>query len=141
MNFSDKLKSLANNAVDFGKDIAVKGKGLAEQGKLALDNQKQQELIRQAQIQIGAYVAENNLLAEDETVIAQLSAIAAANEVIAKNNARIAELKTDASAATADADCVCEEDFCEKPATKFCTACGKEVDVDARFCPACGKQL
>lgn len=142
--FGDKLKSLANNAVDFGKDMAGKGKDLAEQGKLALANQKQQEMIRQAHEQIGAYVAENNLLSEDDTVAQQLAVISEANEAIAKNNARIAELKNGASdsSAAADADFVPDADISRAaPAFKFCPACGKQVDVDAKFCPVCGKPL
>ena len=99
MSFADKLKKFTNDAVE-------KGKGLAEQGKLSLDNQKQQDVIKRAQQYIGAYVAENNLLAEDEFVMSQLSAIAAANEIIEKNNARIADLKAAGAA---------EEPGCEAP--------------------------
>ena len=58
MSFADKLKKFTNDAVE-------KGKGLAEQGKLSLENQKQLDAIKHAQQLIGAYVAENNLLAED----------------------------------------------------------------------------
>ena len=71
MSFADKLKKFTNDAVE-------KGKGLAEQGKLALENQKQNEVIKAAHLQIGGYVAEYNLLADDEFVTAQLSQIAAA---------------------------------------------------------------
>lgn len=140
MSFADKLKKLTNDAVE-------KGKGLAEQGKLSLDNQKQLDAIKHAQQLIGAYVAENNLLADDEYIMSQLSAIAAANEIMEKNSARISELKA-AGAAVAEeaADVVSEaeaavEEVKETVQRAFCPECGKEVEPGARFCPACGKPL
>ncbi len=134
MSFTDKLKKFTNDAVE-------KGKGLAEQGKLTLDNQKQQDAIKHAQQLIGAYVAENNLLADDEYVMSQLSAIAAANEIIEKNAGRISELKTAAPASAEEAPaeaCECAQETVQRA---FCPECGKEVEPGARFCPACGKQL
>ena len=140
MSFTDKLKKFTNDAVE-------KGKGLAEQGKLSLENQKQQDAIKHAQQLIGAYVAENNLLAEDEYVMSQLSAIAAANEIMEKNSSRINELKTaGAAAAEQAADAVAEAEAAVETVEEvvqraFCPECGKEVEPGARFCPACGKQL
>ena len=135
MSFTDKLKKFTNDAVE-------KGKGLAEQGKLSLDNQKQLDAIKHAQQLIGAYVAENNLLADDEYVMSQLSAIAAANEIMEKNSSRIAELKTAPAAeeapAAAEEECCCEKEAAPRA---FCPECGKEVEPGARFCPACGKAL
>ena len=140
MSFTDKLKKFTNDAVE-------KGKGLAEQGKLSLENQKQLDAIKHAQQLIGAYVAENNLLAEDEYIMNQLSAIAAANEVIEKNNSRIADLKTAASTAeeavkeageAVEEACECAKENVQRA---FCPECGKEVEPGARFCPACGKPL
>ena len=140
MSFTDKLKKFTNDAVE-------KGKGLAEQGKLSLENQKQLDAIKHAQQLIGVYVAENNLLAEDEYVMSQLSAIAAANEIMEKNNNRINELKTaGAAAAEQAAEAVNEaeaavEKIEESVQRAFCTECGKEVEPGARFCPSCGKPL
>ena len=140
MSFTDKLKKFTNDAVE-------KGKGLAEQGKLSLENQKQLDAIKHAQQLIGAYVAENNLLAEDEYVMSQLSAIAAANEIMEKNNNRINELKTaGAAAAEQAAEAVNEAEAAvekveESVQRAFCTECGKEVEPGARFCPSCGKPL
>lgn len=144
MSFADKLKKFTNDAVE-------KGKGLAEQGKLSLDNQKQLDAIKHAQQLIGAYVAENNLLAEDEYIISQLSAIAAANEIIEKNSSRISELKAAGAAAAEEAadtldEVIDEVDAAAKKVEEavqraFCPECGKEVDPGARFCPSCGKPL
>ena len=140
MSFTDKLKKFTNDAVE-------KGKGLAEQGKLSLENQKQLDAIKHAQQLIGVYVAENNLLAEDEYVMSQLSAIAAANEIMEKNNNRINELKTaGAAAAEQAAEAVsgaeaAVEKVEESVQRAFCTECGKEVEPGARFCPSCGKPL
>lgn len=143
MSFTDKLKKFTNDAVE-------KGKGLAEQGKLSLENQKQQDAIKHAQQLIGAYVAENNLLADDEYIMSQLSAIAAANEIMEKNSARITELKTAGSAAEQAAETAAEavseaeavvESVEEAVQRAFCPECGKEVNPSARFCPSCGKQL
>jgi NADH pyrophosphatase NudC (nudix superfamily) len=144
MSFADKLKKFTNDAVE-------KGKGLAEQGKLSLDNQKQLDAIKHAQQLIGAYVAENNLLAEDEYIMSQLSAIAAANEIMEKNSSRIAELKAAGAAAADEAadaidDAVSEAEAAvekveETVQRAFCPECGKEVDPGARFCPSCGKPL
>ena len=140
MGFADKLKKFTNDAVE-------KGKGLAEQGKLSLENQKQLDAIKHAQQLIGAYVAENNLLADDEYIMSQLSAIAAANEIMEKNNNRISELKAaGAAAAEQAADAVCEAEAAVENAEEvvkraFCPECGKEVEPGARFCPACGKPL
>ncbi len=140
MSFTDKLKKFTNDAVE-------KGKGLAEQGKLSLENQKQLDAIKHAQQLIGVYVAENNLLAEDEYVMSQLSAIAAANEIMEKNNNRINELKTaGAAAAEQAAEAVNEAEAAvekveESVQRAFCPECGKEVEPGARFCPSCGKPL
>ena len=140
MSLADKLKKLTNDAVE-------KGKGLAEQGKLSLENQKQLDAIKHAQQLIGAYVAENNLLVDDEYIMSQLSAIAAANEVMEKNSSRISELKAaGAAAAEQAADAVSEAEAVVEKAEEvvqraFCPECGKEVEPGARFCPACGKPL
>ena len=143
MSFADKLKKFTNDAVE-------KGKGLAEQGKLSLDNQKQLDAIKHAQQLIGAYVAENNLLAEDEYIMSQLSAIAAANEIMEKNSSRIAELKAAGAAAEEAADAIDDvvseaeaavEKVEETVQRAFCPECGKEVEPGARFCPSCGKPL
>ena len=140
MSFADKLKKLTNDAVE-------KGKGLAEQGKLSLENQKQLDAIKHAQQLIGAYVAENNLLAEDEYIMSQLSAIAAANEIMEKNSSRISELKTAGAAAAEQVEeAVSEAESAvekveETVQRAFCPDCGKEVDPGSRFCPSCGKPL
>ncbi len=144
MSFADKLKKFTNDAVE-------KGKGLAEQGKLSLDNQKQLDAIKHAQQLIGAYVAENNLLAEDEYIMSQLSAIAAANEILEKNSSRIAELKAAGAAAAEEASDAIDDVVSEAEAAvekveetvqrAFCPECGKEVEPGARFCPSCGKPL
>ena len=124
MSFADKLKKFTNDAVE-------KGKGLAEQGKLSLDNQKQLDAIKHAQQLIGAYVAENNLLAEDEYIISQLSAIAAANEIIEKNSSRISELKAAGIAAAEEASETLDEVIDEADAAV------KKVEeaVQRAFCP------
>ena len=142
MSFADKLKKFTNDAVE-------KGKGLAEQGKLSLDNQKQLDAIKHAQQLIGAYVAENNLLAEDEYIMSQLSAIAAANEIMEKNSSRIAELKAAGAAAAEEASDAIDDVVSEAEAAvekveetvqrAFCPECGKDVEPGARFCPSCGK--
>ena len=144
MSFADKLKKFTNDAVE-------KGKGLAEQGKLSLDNQKQLDAIKHAQQLIGAYVAENNLLAEDEYIMSQLSTIAAANEIMEKNSSRIAELKAAGAAAAEEASDAIDDVVSEAEAAvekveetvqrAFCPECGKEVEPGARFCPSCGKPL
>jgi Predicted amidophosphoribosyltransferases len=144
MSFADKLKKFTNDAVE-------KGKGLAEQGKLSLDNQKQLDAIKHAQQLIGAYVAENNLLAEDEYIMSQLSAIAAANEIMEKNSSRIAELKAAGAAAAEEASDAIDDVVSEAEAAvekveetvqrAFCPECGKEVEPGTRFCPSCGKPL
>ena len=144
MSFADKLKKFTNDSVE-------KGKGLAEQGKLSLDNQKQLDAIKHAQQLIGAYVAENNLLAEDEYIMSQLSAIAAANEIMEKNSSRIAELKAAGAAAAEEASDAIDDVVSEAEAAvekveetvqrAFCPECGKEVEPGARFCPSCGKPL
>ena len=144
MSFADKLKKFTNDAVE-------KGKGLAEQGKLSLDNQKQLDAIKHAQQLIGAYVAENNLLAEDEYIMSQLSAIAAANEIMEKNSSRIAELKAAGAAAAEEASDAIDDVVSEAEAAvekveetvqrAFCPECGTEVEPGARFCPSCGKPL
>ena len=160
MSLADSLKKIAAGAAEKGKDLAEqskkamdnaaeKAKNLAEQGKLASENQKQAQVISAAKAQIGAYVAENNLLADDEFVLGQMSVIAAAQEVQEKNNARIAELKAAAekkeekveeAVAEKSAECCCEEDVhvCEP---RFCPKCGAQVRTDAEFCQACGTKL
>lgn len=158
MSLTESLKKIAAGAAEKGKDLAEqgkqaldtavdKGKGLAEQGKLALENQKQAQVIAEARSQIGAYVAENNLLAEDEFVLGQMSVIAAAQEVQEKNNARIAELKAaekkpEKPVEKSGEACCCEETaevhVCEP---RFCPKCGVQVRTDAEFCQACGIKL
>ena len=173
MSFTDKLKKFTSEAVEVGKKLTSeaveKGKGLAEQGKLALDNQKQQDAIKQAKALIGAYVVDHQLLTEDEFVAAQLAAISAAYETIAANNDRIAELKTadaeedvevefvvseEVPAEAPAEECCCEaaeadapaaeapvsEVSAEAPATITCPVCGAEVPADSRFCSLCGEK-
>ena len=162
MSHSDSLKKIAAGAVEKGKDLAEqgkqvmdsaveKGKGLAEQGKLSLENQKQEQAIKEAQQQIGAYVSENNLLAEDEFVLGQMSVIAAAQELMEKNLSRIAELKAvpEKNAAPQEEACCCgdksDECCCEEEVhvcvERFCPKCGAQVRTDAVYCQACGVKL
>ena len=140
MSLSDSLKKLKEEALVKGKDIAEqgksaldsaveKGKGLAEQGKLNMENQKQAQIIAEAKQQIGAYVVENNLLADDEFVLGQLSVIAAAQEVQEANNARIGELKAGAEPPAPEAS------------RHFCPQCGAPAPAGAAFCTACGAKL
>ncbi len=153
MSLTESWKKIKAGAADLAEqskqalDTAVeKSKGLAEQGKLSLENQKQAQVIADAQAQIGAYVSENNLLAEDEFVLGQMSVIAAAQEIVDKNNARIADLKAAAekpaekAAEKADERCCCKEEAhqCE---LRFCPKCGAQVRTDAVYCQACGAKL
>ena len=164
MSLTDSLKKIAAGAAEKGKDLAEqskkamdnaaeKAKNLAEQGKLAAENQKQESVIKEAKNQIGAYVAENNLLADDEFVLGQMSVIAAAQEVQEKNNARIAEMKAalekkeekaeEKVAEKAAEECCCKEEaedvhVCEP---RFCPKCGAQVRTDAEFCQSCGTKL
>ena len=151
MSLTESLKKFAAGAAEKGKDLAEqgklaldnavdKGKGLAEQGKLTLENQKQAQVIAEAQAQIGAYVAENNLLADDEFVLGQMSVIAAAQEVQEKNNTRIAELKTAEKAAAEKP----AEEAAEEAAEKCCCEGKSEEDIhvcEPRTCPNCGVQV
>ena len=152
MSLTDSWKKIKAGAADLAEqskqalDSAVeKSKGLAEQGKLSLENQKQAQVIADAQAQIGAYVADNSLLQEDEFVMGQISVIAAAQEIVDKNNARIAELKAAAEkpaekAAEPEDRCCCKEEAhqCE---LRFCPKCGAQVRTDAVYCQACGAKL
>ena len=152
MSLTDSWKKIKAGAADLAEqskqalDSAVeKSKGLAEQGKLSLENQKQAQVIADAQAQIGAYVADNSLLQEDEFVMGQMSVIAAAQEIVDKNNARIAELKAAAEkpaekAAEPEDRCCCKAEAhqCE---LRFCPKCGAQVRTDAVYCQACGAKL
>ena len=164
MSLTESLKKIAAGAAEKGKDLAEqgkkamdsavdKGKVLAEQGKLNLENQKQAQAIAEAQARIGAYVAENNLLADDEFVLGQMSVIAAAQEIQEKNNARIAEMKAalekkeekaeEKVVEKAAEECCCKEEaeevhVCEP---RFCSKCGTQVRTDAEFCQSCGAKL
>ena len=157
MSLTESLKKIAAGAAEKGKDLAEqgkqaldtavdKGKGLAEQGKLALENQKQAQAIADAQAQIGAYVAENNLLADDEFVLSQMSVIAAAQEIQEKNNARIAELKAvekkeEKAEEKTERSCCCESEEVHVCEPRFCPKCGAQVRTDAVFCQVCGVKL
>ena len=157
MSLTDSLKKIAAGAAEKGKDLAEqskkamdnaaeKAKNLAEQGKLAAENQKQESVIKEAKNQIGAYVAENNLLAEDEFVLGQMSVIAAAQEVQEKNNARIAELKAasekkEEKVEEKAAECCCDSEDAHVCEPRFCPSCGAQVRNDAAFCQACGAKL
>ena len=158
MSLSDSLKKIAASAAEKSKDLAEQGKkamdnaadkakDLAEQRKLTVENQKQDQVIAEAKAQIGAYVVDNNLLANDEFVLGQMSVIAAAQEVQEKNNAGIAELKAAAAEKKAEKAaekaaevCACEEEphVCEP---RFCPKCGAQVRTDAEFCQSCGTKL
>ena len=157
MSLTDSLKKIAAGAAEKGKDLAEqskkamdnaaeKAKNLAEHGKLAAENQKQESVIKEAKNQIGAYVADNNLLAEDEFVLGQMSVIAAAQEVQEKNNARIAELKAasekkEEKVEEKAAECCCEDEDAHVCEPRFCPSCGAQVRNDAAFCQACGAKL
>ena len=161
MSLTESLKKIAAGAAEKGKDLAEqgkkamdsavdKGKVLAEQGKLNLENQKQAQVIAEAQAQIGAYVAENNLLADDEFVLGQMSVIAAAQEVQEKNNARIAEMKAalekkeekvEEKVVEKAEECCCEGEEVHVCEPRFCAKCGAQVRTDAEFCQSCGAKL
>ena len=155
MSLSDSLKKIAASAAEKGKELAEqskqvldsaveKSKGLAEQGKLAVENQKQAQVIADAQAQIGAYVSENNLLAEDEFVLGQMSVIAAAQEIVDRNTARIAELKAEAEKKPEEPEercCCCEKSEAHVCEERFCPKCGAQVRTDAVYCQACGAKL
>ena len=156
MSLTESWKKIKAGAADLAEqskqalDTAVeKSKGLAEQGKLSLENQKQAQVIADAQAQIGAYVSENNLLAEDEFVLGQMSVIAAAQEIVDKNNARIADLKAAVEkpaekAAEEKADercCCCKEEEAHQCELRYCPKCGAQVRTDAVYCQACGAKL
>ena len=154
MSLADSLKKIANEALNVGKDIAEQGKvaldnvgdkskGLLEQAKLAADNQKQAQIILDAQAEIGKYVAENNLLGEDEFIVNQMAAIAAAQEAQEKNNARISELKAPKEKAEPEEPIVepVEEKFVHVCTIRTCPKCGAQVRTDAKFCQACGTEL
>lgn len=157
MSLTDSLKKFANEALNVGKDIAEQGKvaldnvgdkskGLLEQGKLAMDNQKQAQAIADAQAEIGKYVAENNLLGEDEFIVNQMAIIAAAQEAQEKNNARISELKAPRVKAEPEEPIVEPVAEPEAPVVhvctlRYCPKCGAQVRTDAKFCHACGTEL
>ena len=156
MSLTESWKKIKAGAADLAEqskqalDTAVeKSKGLAEQGKLSMENQKQAQIIADAQAQIGAYVSENNLLADDEFVLGQMSVIAAAQEIQEKNNARIAEIKNaekekaekaEKEAAERAAECCCEPEIHEC-VMRYCPKCGAQVRTDAVYCQACGAKL
>lgn len=160
MSLSETLKKVAAGAVEKSRDLAEqsrsaldsameKGKGLAEQGKLSLENQKQAQAIADAQKQIGVYVSENGLLADDEFVLNQMSVIAAAQEIVEKNNDRINALKSTEKKPEADETAEAAVEFTRSvPETsahvcelRFCPRCGAQVRTDAAFCQACGTKL
>lgn len=154
MSLTDSLKKIANEALNMGKDIAEqsksafdaatdKGKDLLEQAKLSADNQKQAQAILDAQAEIGKYVAENNLLGEDEFIVNQMAVIAAAQEAQEKNNARISELKAPKTKAEPEEPIVepVEEKFVHECVLRYCPKCGAQVRTDAKFCQACGAEL
>ena len=151
MSLTESWKKIKAGAADLAEqskqalDTAVeKSKGLAEQGKLAVENQKQAQVIADAQAQIGAYVSENNLLAEDEFVLGQMSVIAAAQEIVDRNTARIAELKAEAEKKPEEPEercCCCEKSEAHVCEERFCPKCGAQVRTDAVYCQACGAKL
>ena len=154
MSLTDSLKKFANEALNVGKDIAEQGKvaldnvgdkskGLLEQTKLSMDNQKQAQAILDAQAEIGKYVAENNLLGEDEFIVNQMAIIAEAQEAQEKNNARISELKAPKVKAEPEEPIVepVEEKFVHVCTLRYCPKCGAQVRTDAKFCQACGTEL
>ena len=155
MSLTDSLKKFANEALNMGKDIAEqsksafdaatdKGKDLFEQAKLSADNQKQAQAIADAEAEIGKYVAENNLLGEDEFIVNQMAIIAAAQEAVEKNNARISELKAPKAKAEPEEPIVepaVEEKFVHVCTLRYCPKCGAQVRTDAKFCQACGAEL
>ena len=153
MSIKDSLKKFTNEAVNMGKDLAEQGKsvldtatdkskGLLEQSKLSMDNQKQAQAISEAQAAIGRYVSENNLLADDEFILTQMSVIAAAQEAQEKNNARISELKAPRKAEAEEPVIeVVEEKAVHVCTLRYCPKCGEQIRNDAKFCHACGTEL
>jgi len=152
MKFVENMNRVKEDVMGLGRDLAKqgrnvfdsameKGKGLAEQGKLSLDNQKQAQTILDAQLQIGTYVSDNALLADDPFVLNQMSVIAAAKEAQERNNNRIAELKATETKQEAVQEPVEEKAPVHVCELRFCPDCGTQVRTDAVFCHACGKRL
>lgn len=151
---------LVDTAKKTAQDLAEKGKGLADKGRVQLELVNQQARLTKAQRQLGALVyslhkaGEENqplvekyidAIAEVEKTIEDLKASMAATEVDEEAAAEEPEAADEAPAEDEAVDeteeVIEEEPILPRGETKTCPVCGAKVDADALFCNHCGAQL
>lgn len=103
------------------KNVATKGKEMAEVTRINMEISNIEQKIKKAQQDLGAYVAQQPqlLAAQDETVAALLSVIAESNEELERQKQTLLEVRN----------------------VNICAACGAEVNRDSKFCGKCGAPM
>lgn len=87
------MGGLMDRLADFAQGLALKGKEMADVGKLKLDIKAEERNIKSYKLIIGEYVAGHNLLEHDELVSEHIARIAAAEERIREKEKQIEMLR------------------------------------------------
>lgn len=143
-SWTERLSLLTQTAVDKGKDVA-------EITRINIDIAGEESSIRRLISEIGKYVVDQHLLADDPTVSQKLEKICACRQRIDTGNARLRELKGQDLCPSCGGSVARGSKFCDKcgammpiadaevvPAQKKCPGCGEQIDGKAIFCPNCG---
>lgn len=131
-----------------------KGKEVAEITKLNMEISSLNQNLKEAQAQIGAYVMEQGLFAEDETIAQLCEKARKVQADIAADQEKLKALKNVQICPACGAEVPRTSKFCNKcgapitqpepvPAAEeepqtFCTECGAPLEKGAVFCANCG---
>lgn len=87
------MTKLIDMLTDFAQGVAVRGKEMADVGKLKLDIKSEERNIKAYKLIIGEYVTGHNLLEDDELVAEYIAKIIAAEQRIKDNRTKIEDLR------------------------------------------------
>lgn len=142
--WGDKFSRMTQSAVS-------KSKELAEITKLNLNISNSEEEIKAVHRNIGAYVAEHQLLREDEYICGQLEKAEELKNLIEENKKKIQDIRNINICPVCKAEVSRSSKFCDKcgapmdrsminpdKPVRLCPECGTEIPEDAAFCGNCG---
>lgn len=119
MDIEEMSKEVGKKVSDIAQSAVEKGKELTEAAKILLAIKAGKDKIKAAQQRLGQYVADNRLLASDDTVAALYEELDGYEKEIAEGEDRLRALKNQA----------------------VCPQCGAVVPAQQIFCDKCGTPI
>lgn len=143
-NWGQKLSKMTQSAI-------TKSKEMAEVTRLNMEINTLEQNMKDIHMKIGEYVAENELLGEDETIRKYLEEIKKAKEELEKNQEKIKEVRNINICSNCGAEVARTSKFCDMCGTeimrvsleteqKLCKNCNTPIEEGALFCGNCGSK-